>query len=176
MQAKRIIILGSVASGKTILARKLGQLLSLPVIHIDSIEFNSDLTKNSIDKTRIEVRKAVIAAEWILDGHGPLDLLPEHLKNADAIIFLDFPLYRNLFWLLKRQILVLFRPRVELPRGANEWQFVHMKKMVQTLFKQHRLMNPELIRILQKPEFQSKVVHIKTIGELKKVNTCSKFK
>ena len=163
---KRIFILGSVASGKTVLARKLSQVLLLPIIHVDQIEFNADLSKKNIDQVRTELREAVNRPEWILDGHGPLDLLPAHLKNADIIIYIDLPLWRNIVWLVKRQLKVLFKPRSEMPTGANEWRWHHFKKMYFTLKKQHRLMNPELLKILGRPENQSKLIYIKTLNQL----------
>jgi adenylate kinase family enzyme len=147
------------------LARRLAQGAALPVIHIDALEFNSDLTKKPIAEIRDRVKKATEQAQWILDGHGPLDLLPMHLKAADLIVFLDFPLYLNLYWLVKRQLQILIRPRKEMPVGTKEWNWSHFKKMYQTLVKQHRLMNPELLRILQKPENRDRVVHVKNPRE-----------
>jgi len=168
---KRILLLGSVASGKTALARKLAQALLLPIVHVDQIEFNSDLSKKNIDLIRAEIKTAVDRPDWILDGHGPLDLLPVHLKNADVVIYIDLPLWRNIVWLVKRQFKVLFKPRSEMPAGAREWSWPHFKKMYLTLEKQHRLMNPELLRILNRPENQSKLVHIKTLNQLREAVT-----
>ena len=159
---KRILLLGSVASGKTALARKLAQALLLPIVHV---------SKKNIDLIRAEIKTAVDRPDWILDGHGPLDLLPVHLKNADVVIYIDLPLWRNIVWLVKRQFKVLFKPRSEMPAGAREWSWPHFKKMYLTLEKQHRLMNPELLRILNRPENQSKLVHIKTLNQLREAVT-----
>ncbi len=166
---KRILLLGSIASGKTALARKLAQVLSFPIIHVDQIEFNSDLTKKNLDQIRSELKSALDRPEWILDGHGPLDMLPAHLKTADVIIYIDFPLWHNMGWLVKRQLGILIKPRSEMPVGVREWRWDHFKKMYQTLKKQHRLMNPELLRILNRPENQSKLIHVKTRNQLKQV-------
>lgn len=159
---QRILILGSIASGKTTLARCLSRILSVAIVHVDQIEFNSDLSKKNPEVVRQQILTELDRPEWILDGHGPLDMLPMHLKNATTIIYLDFSYYHNLYWLIKRQVLVLFKPRSELPVGANEWSREHFKKMYHTLEKQHRLMNPELLRILNRPENQSKLIHIKS--------------
>lgn len=164
---KRILILGSVASGKTVLAVKLAQALSLPIVHVDQIEFNSDLSKKPLDQIRTEIKSAVDRPEWILDGHGPLDLLPTHIKNADVIVFIELPFWRNVAWLVNRQLKVLFKPRSEMPAGMNEWNWPHFKKMYLTLERQHRLMNPELLRILSRPENQSKLIHITTCNQLR---------
>ncbi len=159
----RILLLGTVASGKTLLARRLGVSLSIPIVHVDQIEFNKDLTKRPAQTVRDEIKQALDSQSWILDGHGPLDLLPEHLKKSELILFLDFPLWLNIYFLIKRQLGILFHPRQEMPKGANEWNWPHFRKLFQTLLKQRRLMNPELIRILNKPENKNKVVHIKSL-------------
>jgi len=166
---RKILILGSIASGKTILARRLGKAFELPVIHVDSLEFNTDLSKKNIDLIRTNLKSALDRPEWILDGHGPLDMLPSHLKSADCIVFIDFPYRWNVLWLIKRQMCSLFRPRPEMPKGANEWNWNHFIKMLQTLQKQHQLMNPELLRILQRPENQSRLIHVKTPSDLDEV-------
>lgn len=141
----------------------------MPVIHVDSLEFNADLSKKTLDAIRADLKVALDRPEWILDGHGPLDMLPSHLKAADCIIFIDFPFGQNVLWLIKRQIRVLFRPRPEMPSGVKEWNWSHFKKLLQTLRKQHQLMNPELLRILQRPENQSRLIHVKTRGDFAKV-------
>lgn len=128
---------------------------------MDQIEFNSDLSKKNSQDVRQKIKNAVAGERWILDGYGPLDLLPQHLKNADRIIYLDFPLYLNFYWLLKRQMQIRKTPRTEMPEGADEWNWAHFKKIVETLIKQHRLMNGELLRILQKPENIEKLIHVK---------------
>ncbi len=169
MKIKRILIIGSIASGKTTLARKLAKAVSLPIIHVDQIEFNLDLSKKNMDEVRSQIHAATARPEWILDGYGPLDLLPQHLKMADAIVYLDFPYYRSLIRLIMRQLLVLLKPRVELPLEAKEWRWLHFRKMLESLGKQHRLMNPELKRILQKPENKSKVFIVASNVELYEV-------
>lgn len=151
------------------LARTLAEALKLPVIHVDSLEFNADLSKKDLNVIRADLKMALDRSEWILDGHGPLDMLPSHLKAADSIVFIDFTLSQNVRWLIKRQMSVLFKSRPELPIGVNEWSWKHFKKMLLTLQKQHRLMNPELLRILQRPENQSKLIHVKTPHDLEKV-------
>lgn len=151
------------------LARQLASALSVPLVHVDSLEFNSDLSKKSLDTIRKDLKSALTGSEWILDGYGPLDMLPSHLKAADVIIFIDFRYCQNLLWLIKRQLIVLFKPRLELPAGAREWNWAHFKKMLVTLRKQHKLMNPELLRILQRPENHSKLVHVKTQNDLQYV-------
>ena len=40
---------------------------------------------------------------------------------------------------------------------------IRNRKLFQTLLKQRRLMNPELIRILNRPENKNKVFHLKSL-------------
>lgn len=162
----KILVLGSIASGKTTLSRRLASVYLLPIIHVDELEFNSDLTKKPIEEIRVALTKAVSGSAWILDGFGPLDRLPVHIKMATVIVFIDSPFYLNLLWLVKRQFQNARQPRKELPADANEWRWSHFKKMVEALFKQHRLMNPELRKILQRTENKSRVYIVKSKSDL----------
>lgn len=159
----RVFILGNIAGGKTKLARRLSGFLNLPVIHIDGLEFNADLSKKPMEIIRTELQAILTQPQWILDGHGPLDLLPKILQTAETIIYLDLPYTIHWQWLLKRQLLVFFRPRPEMPQGAQEWNWLHTKKLFHTLKKQDRLMKPELQRILHRPENQAKLIHVQSV-------------
>lgn len=165
----KIFILGNVAAGKSRLACRLSQVLQLPLVQVDQLEFNSDLTKKPLATVRESLRAELKRESWVLDGHGPLDLLPSLLEQADVIVLLDLPHWRHYWWLLKRQLRVFFVPRPELPQGAREWNWAHCKKLILTLQKQQKQMKPELIKILQRPEHRSKLLHIKSLGELNRL-------
>jgi adenylate kinase family enzyme len=92
---KRIVILGPGASGKSTLARRLGEMTGLPVIELDKIFWKPGLVPTS----RLEWEKIQHAlaerSHWIMDGDlGPYDAVEVRLAAADAIVFLDFSVLR----------------------------------------------------------------------------------
>jgi hypothetical protein len=166
MQAPiKIALVGNVASGKTRLARQLSIQHKIPVTHVDAVQFNQDLSLKNINDIRSVLLQIQSDPTWIIDGHGPLDLLDKRFAVANKIIFLDPPIYLNIFWLSFRLIKSIFLPRQELPPGSNEFKWTHIKKLYRTLWVAHKKMRPELIRMLNRPEFKNKVMIIASVRD-----------
>jgi uridine kinase len=92
---KRVVILGRGASGKSILARSLGEITRLPVIELDKIFWSSRLVPMPRDQWVAIQQRLVTEDEWIMDGDlGPYDAVEIRLQAADTVIFLDFSLLR----------------------------------------------------------------------------------
>ncbi len=92
---KRVVILGRGASGKSTLARHLGEITQLPVIELDKAFWGPGLAATSREQW-IAVQEKLIAEDvWIMDGDlGSYDVVEVRLRAADTIIFLDFCLVR----------------------------------------------------------------------------------
>lgn len=153
----RICVLGNSASGKTTLSKKIAFNLGLPVYHIDSIQFDSNLQIRPLELIREELKKIEQEPEWIIDGFGPLDMLEERFNRADLIIYLDRSYLYCLTMLSYRFFKNLFWPRLELPIGASEFNVSHIKKSYKTIRSVHYKMLPELLKMIQKKQFVKKV-------------------
>ena len=102
---KRVVILGRGASGKSTLARRLGEITGLPVIELDKVFWLPGLAATPRDQW-VAVQEKLVARDgsikdgritdgWIIDGDlGPYDVVEVRLRAADTIIFLDFSLVR----------------------------------------------------------------------------------
>ncbi|HTA73740.1 MAG TPA: hypothetical protein VK733_05665 [Gemmatimonadaceae bacterium] len=90
---KRVVILGPGASGKSTLARRLGEITGLPVVELDKVFWRPGLAATPRQQW-IEIQQTLIAAPtWIMDGDlGPYDAVEVRLGAADTVIFLDFPI------------------------------------------------------------------------------------
>jgi adenylate kinase family enzyme len=92
---KRVVILGRGASGKSTLARRLGEMLQLPVIELDKVFWGPGLAATSREQWLAVQAKLVEEDKWIMDGDlGPYDAVEVRLRAADTIILLDFSLVR----------------------------------------------------------------------------------
>ena len=90
----RIVIWGATGSGKTTLARRLGEMLDLPVIELDALHRLTGWQKSKWEDFRFRALIALDAnpEQWICDGnHGPLRELV--LPRADTVIWLDLPFH-----------------------------------------------------------------------------------
>lgn len=158
---QKIAVIGNIAGGKTRLSQSLAERYSLPLTHIDRLQFLPDMKMRPLDETRKSLNEVTAQEKWIVDGFGPLDLLEPRLKMADQIIFIDLPIWRHYWWLTKRQIQNLWSTRAELPPGCNERNWEHTQKLYKTVRQIHTKMRPEMLRILERPHYKSKTVIIR---------------
>jgi adenylate kinase family enzyme len=84
----RIVILGCAGSGKTTLARQLGERTGAPVICLDSI-WRPYWTEKDVPAFRSLVKKAHARDEWISDGNFALTTFDIRLPRATVVIWLE---------------------------------------------------------------------------------------
>lgn len=123
---KRIVIIGSGGSGKSTFARKLGDKLKLPVIHLDSLYWKPNWQKVSKDEWLKIQHEIVKGKEWIIDGNykSTKDI---RFAAADTIIFLDFPKWLCLLRSMQRRLMYHNKTRADLGGNNYErttWQFL----------------------------------------------------
>lgn len=93
VEPHRILVLGSPGSGKSTLSRQLGEVLDLPVVHLDRLHWKPGWVES--DPADFDQRLGAEIAKdcWIIDG-GYSRTLDLRLPRATLILFLDFPRLR----------------------------------------------------------------------------------
>ena len=102
---RRIVVWGATGSGKTTLARNLGDLLGLEVIELDAIRHARSWDSTDWDDFRDQLTTLLSnsANGWVCDGSYS-QISATYLSRADTLIWLHLP-WRVSFWrLLKRTI------------------------------------------------------------------------
>jgi adenylate kinase family enzyme len=116
---RRIVIVGSAGSGKSRLARVLGETLDVPVIHGDKIFWRPGWRDPDNDEFRADVRAYVDKEAWIYDGN--LGRVPDIvLPKADTIIWLEQPTIVCLIRAYSRTLQNLGRTRPDVADGCPE--------------------------------------------------------
>jgi len=124
---QRIAVIGCGGAGKTMLARELGELLSLPVLHIDGHYWrhvDGQQVESTPDQWAQTHRELVAGERWIIDGMK-LGALPERVAAADGVIHLDFSTAACLGGALRRRI--RYRGQLLPELGVYDcmsWEFV----------------------------------------------------
>jgi adenylate kinase family enzyme len=123
---KKIAIIGSGGTGKSTLARELGEILKLPVYHLDTLYWKPGWVKTPIEEWEKVMVNLVSKDKWIIDGsfEKTLDI---RLKQADTVIFLDYPTYISLFRFIKRYLKYRGKSRPDIAPDCEErldFQFI----------------------------------------------------
>ena len=116
---RRIIIIGNSGSGKTTLSYQLGELLNLPVIHLDKEYWKKGWVKTPKEEWQEKVNAFISGSEWILDGNFG-STLEIRINKADTVIFLDYNMFLCLFGVIKRIIKHLGKTRPDMAEGCPE--------------------------------------------------------
>ena len=86
----RIVVLGCAGSGKTTLARRLGERTGAPVISLDAI-WQPHWTEDDVADFRILMKQAHAGESWISDGNFAVATFDIRLPRADLVVWLDRP-------------------------------------------------------------------------------------
>ncbi|WP_197992848.1 MULTISPECIES: DNA topology modulation protein [Nostocaceae] len=124
-QMQKIMIIGSGGAGKSTLARELGRILDLDVIHLDAFYWNPGWVETAKDEWQIIIQDLIKRDSWIMDGNygNTLDL---RLPVADMVIFLDFTRLLCLLRVMQRRWQYAGKSRPDMSSGCPErlnWEF-----------------------------------------------------
>lgn len=123
---ERVAIIGPGGAGKSTLARKLGEVTELPVIHLDREHWRPGWVETPRDEWESRVRELAAAERWIIDGNYG-GTMKTRLERADTIVFLDFGRARCLRGAITRRIRYRNQTRPDMSEGCQErltWQFL----------------------------------------------------
>lgn len=139
----KLHITGNAGSGKTTLAKQLGQTLDIPVQSLDSVVWKDGWVAASKEERELGEQKLVEQEQWIIEG-----VSKTVRDSADYVIFLDVPRHICLFRCLKRNLPYLFRSRPELPDNCPE--ILIAPRLFKIIWKFPQLAKPNILHSMQK--------------------------
>jgi adenylate kinase family enzyme len=156
---ERILILGSCGSGKSHLARQLGAILHLPVIHLDQLFWRSDWIEIPRTEWTGLVERECSRPKWIMEGNYT-ETFDLRLAACDTVIFLHLPSLLCLWRAIVRTYQYRFLSRPDVPPGCAEKLDLRFLRWIlryphtdvpQILKKIGRLGPPQRVEILKSP-------------------------
>jgi adenylate kinase family enzyme len=122
----KILIFGIPGSGKTILARRISNSLSLPLFHIDKMFFEKGWIERDHDHFLEDIKSVLQKSDWILDGNG-MRSLEMRFKEANIAIYCNLPRLLCLFRVFYRWISTLYTIKDDGPEGSSNtvsWKLI----------------------------------------------------
>jgi adenylate kinase family enzyme len=116
---RRICVVGCGGAGKSTLARRLGEVHGLPVVHLDAEHWLPSWTRPDREDWRRKQAELVAGERWVVDGNygGSFDV---RFPRADLIVMLDLPRWRCLLGVARRSVRWWGRTRPDSAPGCPE--------------------------------------------------------
>ena len=116
---ERILIIGCGGAGKSTLARQLGKLTGLPVVHLDKLFWHPGWVESTKEEIDAKITAALDEPRWIMDGNYNRTL-PLRIRKCDAVIYLDFSRFACLMGVAKRVLTTYGTVRPDMADGCPE--------------------------------------------------------
>jgi adenylate kinase family enzyme len=161
----RILIIGNAGGGKSVLARKLAKKRGLPYREIDAITWKPGWEAYSQAEYEAAHAKLIAEENWVIDGLGWTETLPERFDRATEVILIDMPIWMH-FWLAAERQFQWMQGKLENPVGGIA-EMPTTRGMFQALWETDQEMAPVFRRLTDEAERSGKpVTRITSVEEL----------
>lgn len=159
---KRIVIIGSGGAGKSTLAKRLGEILQIKVIHLDKLYWRPNWVETPKDEWIQTVTELLKKDSWILDGNfgGTMEM---RLEACDTAIFLDLSRTVCLYRVLKRRLTYRKTNRPDMAEGCHEKVNLEFLGWIWNFRQTTR---PKIEERLKKIESGKTVIRLKSAQEM----------
>ena len=163
----RIAIIGNAGGGKSTLARRLGEVLKIPVTHVDAIQFQSGW-KRTAEQECDQILDGIAQSDcWIIDGFGSDEIIKHRIELADTVVFFDYLIWRHYWWAIKRQFAARNGQRQELPDDCPEFTLTYTRELFEVMWLVHREYTPWFRKLASQKSARGNVIILKNPGDLR---------
>ena len=123
--SKKIVVVGTTSSGKSTLASQLAEKIGGDYIELDALHWEPNWVEAPDEVFRERVEMAIKSDAWVVAGNYSVvrDVI---WKNAEAVIWLDYP-FHIVFWRLFKRTIRRSITKEELFAGNVENFWMHLK-------------------------------------------------
>lgn len=143
-RARRIVIVGNAGSGKSTFARRLGELLKIPVFHLDALNWGPNWQRIPLETLRSLIAGVTSQEAWITDGNYALATFDLRLPRADLLIWVERPAWQCALRVIRRAALGRFRAAERLSAGCTERFDLKFMRRLQFIANFNRLNRPKI--------------------------------
>ncbi|WP_040951393.1 hypothetical protein [Gorillibacterium massiliense] len=113
---RKVIVIGSPGSGKSVFSKALAAKTRLPLIHLDKLYWKAGWVKTDFEEWVPLVAEQTAGSAWIIDGNFQ-STLDDRMQKADTVILLDLPRGLCVYRIIKRRLANLGKSRPDM--GPN---------------------------------------------------------
>ena len=128
----RIVILGCAGSGKTTLARQLGEGTGAPVISLDAL-WKRDWGEKDVPAFRELLKQAHAGGDWISDGNFALASFDIRLPRATLVV-----------WLEPSRVLCAWRAVTRVFHRGSDHRIARLANVLTFIWKFDRINRPRI--------------------------------
>ncbi len=155
---KRVMIVGQPGAGKSTLARLLGEVVDLPVHHMDRIHWQSGWVQRPTPE-RLEMVRAVEESDaWIFEGGFSMTYVNRR-DRADTLIWVDTPLSTRLWRVTWRFVRDFGKTRPDMADGCPEGNFREMLAFYAFIWRTRKSSRAKIERLISEAD-PNLAVHI----------------
>jgi adenylate kinase family enzyme len=162
---KRVAVFGNAGGGKSTIARRLAELIGLPLYVIDKMQFRVGGAKVPQHEFLQAHADLLRRDEWIIDGYGSAALSWERFATADTLVYVDLPLFIHYTWVTKRLIEGLFVDPKGWPEGSPLWSSTLSSYRVIPLC--HRNLTPRYRLLVAEAGASKRVHHLRSVAQIR---------
>ena len=144
---KKIIVIGCPGSGKSTFSKKLHEITSIPLFHLDRLFWNADKTTVERSVFLERLSKAMQNSEWILDGNYASSM-EIRMQACDTVVFLDYPADVCLNGIKERR----GKPRSDMPWTETDEEDAAFTQFIKNYHSQSR---PQVMALLEKFSYKN---------------------
>jgi adenylate kinase family enzyme len=154
----KIAVIGYSGSGKSTLAKKMHDVYQLPLLYLDTVQFENDWKERDRDEAVSMVRQFMAQSDWIIDGNYKSFLQEERMAAADKIVFMDFSRWNCLYRAVHRYFQYRNTSRESIASGCIEkidaefvWWILYQGRTGEKRQRYHKIMRkyPEKMTVIR---------------------------
>src|SRR2546428_708395 len=153
---RRVSVVGGSCSGKTTFGRRLAEILGVPFVELDALNWEANWTMADVATFQQRIRAATAGEAWVVDGNyggrGARDIV---WPKADTVVWLDLPLLTTLVRMWQRTT-DRIRRREKLWGGNQETirnTFFSRESLFVWALTTHRRRRRNFAALMARPEF-----------------------
>jgi adenylate kinase family enzyme len=162
---RRVLVIGPGGAGKSTLARQLGELLKIEVLHLDKFYWQPGWIETPKGEWLKTVEDLMKRDAWIMDGNysGTLDV---RVEACDTVIFMDLARTLCLRRVLQRALMYRNKSRPDMTEGCRERLTL---EFILWIWNYARRTRPKIVRMLESKVGEKKrIVWLRSQADVKR--------